>query len=124
MHELHKKYLYKIVELCREKGSEVAFFEIPTHFKYSYAKHNCAQKYADEFGVKFLDLNNVDVGLDWSKDTCDGGNHLNYAGAFKVSEYLGEWIEGNFELPDRRNDEAYADWNDDLVEYKRNVSGE
>lgn len=126
MHKRHKKFLRKIMKLCAENGSAVAFFEVPSKYKYTYAKHNCAARCADEYGVKFLDMNLAEhadaIGIDWQTDTHDGGNHLNHFGAVKATRYLGGWIKANFELPDRRGDGQYSDWEDDLKKYREYVA--
>jgi hypothetical protein len=50
-------------------------------------------------------------------------NHVNYYGAEKYTEVLADYLDENFDLPDRRNDEAVKkDWDgvyDALVEKVR-----
>ena len=74
--------------------------------------------------VKYIDLNvGNELKIDWSKDTCDKGDHLNYSGAMKVTEYLGEYLSGNYELPDHRKDKAYDAWGQALKAYSSAVKG-
>ena len=45
-------------------------------------------------------------------------SHLNDSGARKVSYYIGEYIRENYDLPDRRNDPAYASWNEQFETFR------
>lgn len=58
------------------------------------------QQYADEKGIAYLDLNEKveELGLNWAEDTQDKGDHLNVYGAEKVTSYLGNYLEDNYEL--------------------------
>ncbi len=126
MHEKHAKYLKKICELCKARGVELALSELPSRYIWTYEKHNTIQRFADKYGLKFLDMNTDEITeaimFDWASDTCDGGDHLNYSGAHKATRYMGRWLDGNFDLPDRRGDAAYAAWNSDLEKYREYIS--
>ena len=43
--------------------------------------------------------------------------HCNPKGNQKVTEYLGEYLKSHYDLPDKRNDEEYEDWNIGYQEY-------
>ena len=58
-----------------------------------------------------------DLGLDWSVDSVDGGDHLNYWGAKKVTQYLGTYLAQTDLLSDRRADPAYEQWNLDYESF-------
>ena len=51
-----------------------------------------------------------ELGLNWDEDTQDKGDHLNVYGAEKVTSYLGNYLEENYELEDHRNDPAYEEF--------------
>lgn len=110
--EPQRTYLDKIVELCRNNGIELILYSVPAPRDWSYAKHNGLAAYASENGLAYVDLNLLqsEVGMDWSKDTYDKGDHVNLAGALKVTTYLGAYLHSNTKLPDHRGDMAYADW--------------
>ena len=70
--------------------------------------------YAKENGIPFLDFN-VDqygTGFDWHTDSRDGGNHLNYSGALKMTKYLGEYLSQNYNFVDKRDNSLFHEWND------------
>ena len=47
-------------------------------------------------------------------DTMDYGNHMNLAGSKKVMKYMGDYLASNYELEDRRDDENYKSWDDNV----------
>ena len=58
-----------------------------------------------------------DIGIDWSKDTRDKGDHLNYYGAIKVTDWLGEYIEKSNLCPNHKGDENYNQWDKTLKSF-------
>lgn len=114
------EYLDMMRELCKKRGIEFVLFEVPSPDSWDYKKHNTVQNYAEKHGLKFLDLNlyTEDMGLDWSKDTADGGDHLNVFGAVKVSNYLANYLTENFDLENHKNDKKYEKWKKHYEEYK------
>ena len=94
-------------------------FTVPTPVNWSPDKHDSIQRYAQEKSLPFWDLNDstAQAGIDWSTDTYDGGDHMNFYGAKKVTAWLGRHMSGSCGLSDRRGNEWYAFWNDELTEY-------
>ena len=70
-------------------------------------------KLAEELGVEYMDLNMLreQVPIDWKTDSKDKGDHLNYNGARKVTDYLGGFLADTGVLVDHRGDAAYDSWN-------------
>ena len=90
----------------------------PSPKNWTYAKHNSVSDWAQANAVTYEDLNlNNTLGIDWASDTKDGGDHLNFDGAKKVSNYIGAWLSENYTLPDKRKNSDYKHWNEDSVEY-------
>ena len=118
------KYLDKMVDLSKDNNTEFVLFEIPSPDSWNYAKHNALQKYANEHGLKFIDLNLIDIGIDWNTDTVDGGDHLNIYGAKKVSNYMADFLHENYDLPDIREDEKYSIWKTQYEEYLKIIEYE
>lgn len=58
--------------------------------------------------------------LDYSKDYWNAG-HFDIYGAEKVTDVVGRYLQENYRLPDRREDAAYAQWNEDLWEWHKQV---
>ena len=76
-------------------------------------RHNAIQILAEELGLEYLDLNykQEEIVLDWSNDSFDYGDHLNYYGAKKVTAYLGQYLENMGIFEDKRTNEKYESWN-------------
>ncbi len=104
------KALTGICAMCRKHGAEPVLWSAPSPINYHMAKHNALQKLADRIGIRYLDLNlHVDeIGLDWSTDTFDKGDHLNCFGAEKASAWIMRELEGWAGLEDKREDPAFA----------------
>ena len=79
--------------------------------------------YAKKNGIPFLDLDlkRKEIGFSWKTDSRDAGNHLNCYGAKKVSLYVGQYIKNHVQLEDKRQNAAYAGWNDDYTAYIKHL---
>lgn len=115
-------YLDKMTQLCKENDIQLVLVKAPSLYPYWYDEwEEQMEKYAEDNGllyVNFLEL--VDeTGLDFSKDTYDGGLHLNLSGAEKITEYLGGVLMEECSLTDRRKDEALAAmWQEKIAAYE------
>ena len=128
--EVSINYLDKMIERCKKENIEFILYHVPSPDSSSYARYIPVKKYADQKGIRLLELNydNKKIGIDWDKDTSDGGDHLNLFGAEKVSIYLGKYLKDNYDLPDHRNEEKYSYWNNDyktyLIEREKEIKSE
>jgi hypothetical protein len=98
--------LDKIRKLCDEKNIPLVLISSPSPVNMNYPKHNTLQDYADKHGLDFIDFNVLkdEIGIDWSQDTGDAGDHINCYGAEKTTRYLINYLEENYDLPDHRED--------------------
>lgn len=110
-------------QLCEENDIQLILVQVPSQSSWTYQRHNAVSKYAKEKNLPFLDmdLKRQEIGFDWTKDSRDGGNHLNCYGAKKVSLYVGAYIKSCVDLEDKRQNPQYADWNADYQAYLENV---
>ena len=60
------------------------------------------------------------MNLDYSVDFYNE-NHVNYYGADKYTNFLAKFIKSKYEIPDRRNDSNYSDWNNIMSDWENNV---
>lgn len=109
-------YIRMACELCEDNGIEFMLMSVPSANTWSYSRHNAVQALCDELGIKFLDMSIEPEGLNinYKKDFRDEGNHLNYYGAKKTTEYAGKFIYENYNLTNNRYNEDYSQWIDDL----------
>ena len=120
---LNQRYVRIIADCCKAYGAELLLVSTPSSTNWNYERHNGVQKLADSCGVTYIDLNLEPnkVDIDWSTDTLDKGDHLNYSGAVKVSAWLGTYLKEQYNLPDHRSDSAYSKWNEALSRYQKAV---
>ncbi|MBR1495960.1 MAG: hypothetical protein IJ601_13070 [Acidaminococcaceae bacterium] len=93
-------YLVKMKSLCTENGAELVLIKVPSIGLPQYNqgvwtgfRAQAVKALAEKYGLEFLDLlYDYDLGIDWSHDTCDGGVHLNYFGAEKVTGFLSDYL--------------------------------
>lgn len=114
--ERAEEYLNEIYEFCQSEGIELVLVTTPAPHNWTYAKYNSVNDWAMENGVSYLDMNFVheEMGIDWLMDTRDAGDHLNFAGAKKLSTYFGTYLKENYELIDHREDKEFDTWDEDL----------
>ncbi|MCD7753083.1 MAG: hypothetical protein LUH41_00820 [Clostridiales bacterium] len=118
-------YLLRCKALCEANGIDLIVVATPSTVNWDYQKHNAMEQMAQSYGIDFLDLDLLtdEIGIDWGTDSRDGGDHLNYNGASKVSAYISGYLADRYDLPDHREDGAYAAWNDDLEAYRKELEG-
>ena len=114
---LSMEYLRKIIDAARSRGIDILLTYIPFSANVGRQKEaHSAGLIAEEMNVPYINF--LDLGIvDYSTDSADTGTHLNVSGARKVTDYLGNYIRENYDLPDRRTDEAYSYWFDDYSDY-------
>ena len=113
------EYLRRLIAECDERGIEVLLINSPypaandDDQRYS----NAVYYVAEECGVDYIDFVYMDQIVDYSTDCFDAASHLNPSGARKVTDYLGEYMQGVYGLKDRRKDAQYASWAQDHDAY-------
>lgn len=112
----------KICDICEKNNIELLIVRTPSIKTWDYAKYDAVRTLTEEKDITYIDLNLDDpLGIDWSKDTYDKGDHLNHYGAVKVTEYLGEYLHKNYDLPDHRNDDNFSSWDKMVKKYQKKV---
>lgn len=133
-------YLEKIIKLAKSEGIEVLLINVPqVEREEAVPYYNYANELARKYDISYLDLNNMENLVDFSTDLGDfheaetvekaieegeyiegdvieNVSHLNIAGAMKVTNYLGEYLDENYNLSDHRSEKEYDYWNS---EYKK-----
>lgn len=108
-----KVYLDQFISLARKNNAEVLFVWFPSATSATSKRHDVVKDIANSYDIPFIDfnVNQYDTAFDWKTDSRDGGNHLNYYGAYKMTKYMGKYIKDNYSLPDQRENMHYQDWN-------------
>ena len=116
--------LTALMEKCRKLGIQVLFFTYP-YGNFAPDSISCLhyiQKRVQDAGFDFLDCEAFfdAFSFDCTRDFWEGA-HFNIYGAQKVTAIVGGMLKERYDLPDRRDDPRYSDWNDDLEDWHENV---
>ena len=124
------EYLDRMTALCRENDIQLILVKAPSLYPYWYDEWELQiEEYAaanDLLYINFLEEELIEeTGLDFSTDTYDAGLHLNLSGAEKITRYLGEVLEREAGLADRRGEEHLQDiWQEKLEAYAEDRDGQ
>ena len=123
MPDITMVYLDKLVALSQEKGFKLVFYSSSSPRNWTYAKHNSVAAFTQAHKFDYLDFNlmNDELGIDWSKDTYDKGDHLNLYGAKKLTRSVGTYLAEEGKLVDRRDDQTYHNWEKLLLAYTEKI---
>ena len=118
-----RAYLKELLSYCNKLGIEHVLLLQPPHETQAADKSGLEQieSITKEYGYDFLDLSTdyeSIAGIDDSHDFADF-EHLNAYGAKKVTKYLGAYLTEHYDLPDRREDSAYAAWDTQYEAYRK-----
>ncbi len=118
------KYINKIIDSCHSKNIKLMFIEMPSLTSWNYSRHNTVNRLAQKYNIPFFDLNiksNFDKsGIDYANDFRDTGEHLNYYGAKKATDFFTKEIintYGNIFI-DKRNITEFKYWQQSAEEFK------
>ena len=117
--EQSKVYLEKIIKLCKDR--DIRLILINTGYDCSdEAKlfHDSVGGIADSYGVPYYDFTGEDI-IDFDTDLNSTGHntHVNFSGAQKMTERVGNILAENCKLKDHRDDAAYEKWRSDCEAY-------
>lgn len=111
--------LYGLLEFCREKDLEVLFTVCPYQIEEEHWEmYNALEDIITSYGFDFLNTNKYydEMKIDFSMDFYNHA-HVNAYGAGKYTEFLGNYLVEHYNLPDHRDEEIYADWNEESGQF-------
>ncbi|MDO4333618.1 MAG: hypothetical protein Q4C58_13160 [Eubacteriales bacterium] len=115
------EWLQKIIALAKEKDVQLVLFASPYSVpEERQMQFNRIAEIAAQNNVPFINFNHLydEIGIDFAADMRDS-DHVNNAGAVKVTEYLAQYLKDNYEIPDRRSEKGYEQWEQNAL-YLRN----
>ena len=105
------EYLNKIIDLCREKSVQLMLLKTPSlEREQTQPILNTVAGIAEDNGLAFVNMNLMDDELGITADDWSLDRHMNASGARKVSAWLADHLQSEYDIPDRRGDAAYASW--------------
>ena len=121
--EISLKYLYRMISFCEEHEIKLVLMKTPVIGSWTSDDHNAIQDIAQKYNLAFLDFNYEpyidEIGFNNATDTIDG-LHMNYSGAHKLTQWLGNYLIQECQNTDVRGQEKYQFLEDELADYKRN----
>lgn len=117
--EKSQEYFDKIVALTKEQGIELALVSAPYLPEEEDQKvYNYIERIAEENDILFLNYNSTqmyrEIDIDFTGDFADH-THLRAEGSEKYTRHLGDWLKENYEIPDRRGQQGYESWEDQIL---------
>ena len=121
--DFNRAWFRRIKEFCDRNGITLILYSMASPKNYNWERVNNLEKFAQEEGVEYLDLNRKqqEIGIDWQTDTNDGGDHMNLNGVVKVTTFFGDYFSEKGGLTDHRGDPAYRSWDEELIAYDKLV---
>jgi len=114
-------YLDKMVQLCESHGTQLVLVKAPSLSPVWWDEWDeQMENYAKEHNLLYINFleHQEEIGIDWSKDTYDMGEHLNVYGAEKLASYFGKILVEECGVADRRGDaQISADWAEKVKTY-------
>lgn len=124
---LPMEYLDRMRLLCEEKGIQLILMKAPSLAPVWYDSDNQqVVDYAEKYQLPYINFYELleETGLDYEKDTYDGGLHMNLSGADKLSEYLGELLQETYHVADHRGEENYDKVYEKKLQFYENMKKE
>ena len=119
----NRRYVEMMKNLCEQNGAKLVLVSSPSPKNWNMPRHNAVKALSKELGVEYIDMNLMGrkIPIDWSRDTKDKGDHLNYSGATKVSLFLSKYLQKTGLFKDKRNEKAYAQWHDAVKQFDESI---
>ena len=118
-------YYRKIFDLAKSKNIPIIPIAIPFNAEayhqgfFNTAKYIAEQEYGTKF-YNFLTEYKNEIALDYSTDFADK-QHLNHLGNTKLTRFLGNVLQTEYNVADRRGDEKYSSWEADAEVYYKQL---
>lgn len=112
--------LKAIQKVCQKNNIQLILYSAPSPKNYSMTRNVTLTKLAKKMNLPYVDLNlkTKELGIDWTTDTRDHGDHLNISGALKTTAFIQKYLAKHCNLPDHRKDSLVASkWNKTYTEY-------
>lgn len=109
----------KLINLCSDNNAMVLLVEIPSISSWNYERHNATKIFAQQRNIQFLDFNLLydEIQLDPTQCYRDNGCHMNYKGAKAITNYIGKFIDENYNIDNRKSDTNYEVWNESYMKF-------
>lgn len=120
------KYFKKILDLCNKNNSKLILFNVPHATSWNIEKHNFVSDLVHDDNVEYIDyhcqMEEYIPNFSWKTDTKDAGAHLNYSGACKLSNVIGNYLSNNLHMEISYLTSQETDkWDNDAYSFYRRI---
>ncbi len=118
-----EKLLVDLMEYAKKVNVKLLFVVSPySEALYQKESFNYIEGVVKKYGFDFLDSNEYDkeMNIDYDVDFYNN-SHMNIFGADKYTEFLSKYIKEKYNLPDRRKDKNYEEWNNLLPSWNEHI---
>lgn len=122
VYEANINSLNKLISKCVKNDIIPILYNSPSVLSWNYSRHNTIADYAKKKNIEYIDLNiDNQANIDWSTDTKDYGEHINYFGAIKVTQFFGEYFLSKG-VQSHKGELGYEKWDESVELYKEEMS--
>lgn len=121
-----QQILIELLEYGKREGLTYLFVITPHEITAEdQAVFNTVRDIIAPYGYTFLNFNEYvdEMGIDYATDFFNR-THLNVSGAAKYTAYLTDYLCANYDLPDHREDPAFADWDQAYLTFETEKEAE
>ena len=113
----------KIYDLCDRNGIRLVLLTVPSANTWNKGKSDTVKQLAKKYDLTYYDYNRqLPAGFDWTTDSKDGGNHLNYAGASAVTKDLAKKLTDDLTMsPTSLTKEQKQQWKKDYEHFHKSI---
>ena len=119
--EQTNQILIDLLDYCKDNDVRALFTLNPIYQDKSdtKARYNYIERIVNEYGYEFLDTNEYydEMGIDFTRDFYHR-DHVNLYGAEKYTHFLANYIRNEYNISDRRQEEAYSSWYEGYDKWK------
>lgn len=114
----------KIYDLCDRNGIRLVLLTVPSANTWNKGKSDTVKQLAKKYDLTYYDYNHqLPAGFDWTTDSKDGGNHLNYAGASAVTKDLAKKLTDDLTMsPTSLTKEQKQQWRKDYAHFHKSIA--
>ena len=114
----------KIYDLCDRNGIRLVLLTVPSANTWNKGKSDTVKQLAKKYDLTYYDYNRqLPAGFDWTTDSKDGGNHLNYAGASAVTKDLAKKLTDDLTMsPTSLTKEQKQQWKKDYEHFHKSIA--
>lgn len=115
--------LEQILEIANKNNTKVVFVFPPMNRQNLIDYSIAFEEIAKEKKLDYINMNNhlKTINIVFSKDFWDP-THINIYGGRKQMNYVIPYIMKMYNIPNKKNDPAYASWNEDYIKYARAIN--